>query len=170
MRRTCYASAMKTPLIALAAGTVLAATALVLSAPSAAQQQPPAATPPSGTTAPQPQFVWPARIANARVLPAEIGAERLRATMVGFARSLGVRCTYCHVGPEGAPLTSLDFVSDANPRKEIARGMIRLVRRINAEDLPAMIGPPEEQQRVTCFTCHRGASTPASALPPPAQQ
>ena len=117
---------------------------------------------------PQPEFVWPERIANAQVLPADIGSERLRQTMVGFARALGVRCAFCHVGPEGAPLTQLDFVSDANPHKNIARGMIRMVRRLNAEDLPAILGPaPAEQPRVTCSTCHRGATTPETALPPP---
>ena len=117
----------------------------------------------------QPEFVWPERIANAQMLPAEIGAERLRRTMVGFARSLGVRCTFCHVGEEGAPLTELDFVSDANPHKDIARGMIRMVRELNGEDLPAILGPSEEM-RVTCFTCHRGSTEPATMPVPQAPQ
>jgi hypothetical protein len=114
---------------------------------------------------PQQEFVWPERITNAQVLPADIGAQRLRETMVGFARSLGVRCTFCHVGPEGAPLTQLDFVSDANPHKNIARGMMRMTQRLNVEILPPIVGP-SEQPRVTCSTCHRGASTPETALPP----
>ena len=118
--------------------------------------------------APQPEFVWPERIANAQALPTDIGSEQLRRTMVGFARSLGVRCTFCHVGPEGAPLTQLDFVSDANPHKTIARGMIRMVRELNDENLPAILGPAE-QPRVTCFTCHRGEETPATMPPPPVQ-
>ena len=120
--------------------------------------------------APQAEFVWPERIENARVLPADIGAERLRRTMVGFARGLGVRCTFCHVGEEGAPLSTLDFVSDANPHKDIARGMIRMVGTLNGETLPAILGPGEGP-RVTCFTCHRGeahpATTPAPAPPAP---
>jgi len=114
---------------------------------------------------PQQEFVWPERITNAQVLPADIGAQPLRQTMVGFARALGVRCTFCHVGPEGAPLNQLDFASDANPHKNVARGMIRMTQRLNAETLPAILGP-SEQPRVTCSTCHRGASTPETALPP----
>ncbi len=117
-------------------------------------------------TPPKQEFVWPERIANAQVLPADIGAERLRRTMVGFARALGVRCTFCHVGPEGAPLTQLDFASDANPHKNIARGMMRMTQRLNAEALPAIVGP-SEQPRVTCFTCHRGATEPETMPPPP---
>ena len=155
---------MQTRLIGFAAAVALMGTAALLTAPSTAQ--PPAATPPPPA---QPQFVWPARISNARVLPAEIGQERLRATMVGFARSLGVRCTFCHVGAEGAPLTSLDFVSDANPHKNVAREMLRMVRRLNETDLPAILGPAQAQ-RVTCFTCHRGAATPVTMLTPPPQQ
>ena len=103
---------MKTRLTGFAAAVALTGAAAILTAPSTAQ--PPAGTP--AAPPPKQQFVGPARITNARVLPAEIGAERLRTTMVGFARSLGVRCTFCHVGQEGAPLETLDFASDANPR------------------------------------------------------
>jgi hypothetical protein len=152
---------MKTRLIGFAAALALTGAAAILTAPSTAQ-------PPAGTPAPpsKQEFVWPARITNARVLPAEIGAERLRATMVGFARSLGVRCTFCHVGQEGAPLSTLDFASDANPHKDIARGMIRMAQRLNETDLPAILGA-SQAPRVTCFTCHRGSSHPETQLPPP---
>jgi len=155
---------MKIRLLGFAAAVALTGTAAILTAPSAAQPQQPAATP---TPPAQPQFVWPARMTNARVLPADIGSDRLRATMVGFARSLGVRCTFCHVGQEGAPLTTFDFASDANPHKDVARGMIRLAQRLNETDLPALIGA-SQSPRVTCFTCHRGSSTPARMPPPPA--
>ena len=145
---------MKPPLPTLA----LAVAAAAFGAAVLAQ---PAPAPPA-----KQEFVWPERITNAQVLPADIGAERLRRTMVSFARSLGVRCTFCHVGPEGAPLTQLDFVSDANPHKNIARGMLRMVQALNGETLPAMLGP-SEQPRVTCFTCHRGSTTPETMPPPP---
>lgn len=145
---------MKFPLPTLA----LTASAALFGAALLAQPAPP----------PAQEFVWPERISNAQALPADIGAERLRQTMVGFARSLGVRCTFCHVGPEGAPLTQLDFASDANPHKNIARAMIWMVRELNAQDLRDILGP-SEQMRVTCFTCHRGSTTPAT-MPPPAPQ
>jgi hypothetical protein len=152
---------MQTRLIGFAAAAALIGTAAILTAPSLAQ--PPAA----GTPAPPRQeFVWPARISNARALPAEIGADRLRATMVGFSRSLGVRCTFCHVGTEGQPLSTFDFPSDARPNKTIARGMIRMVARLNREDLTTILGASNEP-RVTCYTCHRGSAQPETALPPP---
>jgi hypothetical protein len=157
---------MKTRLLGFAAAVALTGTAAILTAPSAAQPQPPAATPAPVAPA-QPQFVWPARMANARVLPADIGADRLRATMVSFSRSLGVRCTFCHVGQEGAPLTTFDFASDANPHKDVARGMLRMTQRLNETDLPAILGA-SQAPRVTCFTCHRGSSHPERMPPPPA--
>ena len=152
---------MKIRLIGFAAAAALTGAAIILTAPSAAQP-PPAGTP----VAPRQEFVWPARISNAQVLPADIGADRLRMTMVGFSRSLGVRCQFCHVGQEGAPLSTFDFASDARPHKNIARGMIRLVQRLNGQDLPPLLGA-SETPRVTCFTCHRGSATPETMLPPP---
>ena len=83
-----------------------------------------------------------------------------------FAISLGVRCTYCHVGPENAPLTELDFVSDANPRKDAARGMMRMMADLNDVALPAV--PNLHHPRVSCFTCHRGSPTPETEPPPAA--
>lgn len=146
---------MQMRLMGFAAAMALIGGAALLTVPSIAQ--PPDASPPA---APKQDYVWPARIANARVLPAQIGSERLRMTMVGFSRALGVRCTFCHVGQEGAPLSTLDFASDANPHKDMARGMLRLTQRLNETDLPALLGA-SQAQRVTCFTCHRGSTTPA---------
>ena len=99
---------------------------------------------------------------NLKVLPADISQDQLRATMKRFALSLGVRCSFCHVGEEGKPLSTYDFASDANPHKNIARGMMRLTWRLNGE-LPAISG--EKDAKVTCYTCHRGNKKPATALP-----
>ena len=148
-----YTSAMIRRLALPAAALTLAASIALAQAPS-----PPA--PPA-----RQDYVWPERITNAKVLPAAIGSQRLRETMTGYARALGVRCTFCHVGEEGAPLASLDFVSDANPHKKIARGMIRMTTRINGKLLPAIPGLGEP--KVTCYTCHRGSKEPETALPPP---
>ena len=103
---------------------------------------------------------WPDRIENAQVLPADIGAERLRNTMVGFSRALGVRCHFCHVGEEGVDFSEWDFPSDANPHKDAARGMMRMTVAINAVELPAIDGLHDA--RVTCYTCHRGSAHPAT--------
>jgi hypothetical protein len=85
---------------------------------------------------------------NLKVLP----AQGLQPTMAAFRVGLGVMCTYCHMLP--------DFSSDENPKKEIARGMIKMVMDINARF-------PDGKPHVSCYTCHRGAEEPIMA--PPAQ-
>jgi hypothetical protein len=102
---------------------------------------------------------------NLKVLPQDITAPQLLGTMKFFAQSLGVRCNFCHVGAEGQPLSTYDFASDAKPNKDIARGMIRLVKEING-NLPAITG--QADSKITCFTCHRGSQTPATSPPPTA--
>src|SRR5687767_6776269 len=106
----------------------------------AASFAPAASQPQAGPSAAAkgPQFVWPERMVNAQVLPADTGPDRLRDAMRHFTMALGVRCTDCHVGAEGAPLTQIDFVSDANPLKNAARGMMRMTARLNDELLPAI--------------------------------
>ena len=101
---------------------------------------------------------------NLKVLPQDITAPQLLGTMKFFAQSLGVRCTFCHVGAGGQPLSSFDFASDAKPEKQTARKMIAMVQRLNA-DLPGITGMSDA--KVTCFTCHRGAEKPLT-MPPPA--
>ncbi len=100
---------------------------------------------------------------NLVVLPSGIGRADLISTMKLFSQSLGVRCTFCHVGEEGKPLSTFDFASDAKDHKDTARGMLRMADRLNAE-LPGITGLPDA--RVTCFTCHRGSTKPLTAPPP----
>jgi len=73
-------------------------------------------------------------------------SERLMKVMFAFKASLGVDCTYCHIKDQ--------FEKDDKPQKQTARKMIQLVRDTNTK-LGAMT-------RVTCFTCHRGQTRPAS--------
>lgn len=101
---------------------------------------------------------------NLRVLSPDMTRAQLLGTMKFFSQSLGVRCAYCHVGTEGQPLSTFDFVSDAKDHKATARDMLRLVRHLNNEYLPAIIGLPDA--RVSCFTCHRGATKPSTDPPP----
>ena len=97
---------------------------------------------------------------NLQVLPDTISREALTAIMRNIANSLGVRCTYCHVGREGAPLDSLDFRSDDKQTKHTARDMMRMVRHINGELMPRVAGLEDGRMQVTCMTCHRGAPRP----------
>jgi hypothetical protein len=101
---------------------------------------------------------------NLQVLPKDIGKDQLFPIMKGFAQGLGVRCTHCHVGTEGQPLSTFDFASDAKPTKLIARKMLAMVHRINEQDLG--VKDPKDL-KVTCYTCHRGATKPLTMAPPP---
>lgn len=104
---------------------------------------------------------WPPEsFENLQVLPKDIALQELFQTMSGFTRALGVRCSYCHVGDEGASLDEYDFVSDDKATKRTARQMLRMVGRINdtfLEDLDTRRAPGVTVQ---CATCHRGVSRP----------
>jgi len=73
------------------------------------------------------------------------------AAMQSFVQALGLLdqggCNYCHVE---------DRASDEKMQKVIARNMIIMVRDINARFTNGA-------QHVTCYTCHRGSTTPATA-------
>jgi len=109
---------------------------------------------------------------NLKVLPQDISGPQLLGAMKFFAMSLGVRCTFCHVGTEGQPLSTFDFASDAKKEKQTARRMIAMADRINKEDFGIT---DVSKHKVTCFTCHRGSPHPATeppqagAAPPPAR-
>ena len=102
---------------------------------------------------------------NLKVLPADISGPQLIATMKFFSQSLGVRCTFCHVGAEGQPLSSFDFASDSKREKQTARKMLAMVHRINQEDFGVT---DFSKVKVTCFTCHRGSQHPETQIPPQA--
>ena len=77
--------------------------------------------------------------------------------MRSFTQALGVQCVYCHV--QG------DFASDANPKKEVARKMIAMVRQIDAS-FPSSAGVfPAGYHEVDCSTCHRGNVKPETKAP-----
>ena len=95
---------------------------------------------------------------NLKVLPKDIKKAQLLQHMKEFSKSLGVRCHFCHKGEEGQSLSTYDFASDENPRKNIARLMITMTKKINGEILKDF----KEGQftQVTCQTCHRGQQVP----------
>ncbi len=115
-----------------------------------------AQTPSAPPTATAPQFK------NLQVLPKDITRDQLMSNMKFFAQSLGVRCVHCHVGEEGKPLSTFDFASDAKWQKQAARKMLTMVHRINSEDFGVK---DFKDVKVTCFTCHRGATKPLTAIP-----
>lgn len=115
-----------------------------------------------GSAAPglaQPEWSWPEQAENLQVLPEDFPTQRLRAVMGGFSRSLGVRCAHCHVGEEGKPLSTYDFVSDENPNKDRAREMLRMLESINGH-LEKIEPSGGERVNVWCHTCHQGRPLP----------
>jgi Photosynthetic reaction centre cytochrome C subunit len=76
-----------------------------------------------------------------------------------FAASMGRRCNFCHVNNQG----QWDYASDAKPEKTTAREMVKLVMDINKTTERLKLDP------VSCYTCHRGRTSPQSipALPLP---
>jgi hypothetical protein len=99
---------------------------------------------------------------NLKVLTPEVN---ILGVMQGVNAALGVQCTYCHV--------QVDFASDDNPKKEIARNMFRMLKDItlnfpdSGNDFfkSRYLPFPEGKQYVTCYTCHQGSITPVSNLP-----
>jgi tetratricopeptide (TPR) repeat protein len=107
----------------------------------------------------QDEWKWPDKPANLQVLPKDWSGQRLSPVMKGFTRALGVRCTYCHVGEEGKPLTTYNFPSDANPNKDRAREMYRMLGDINAH-LKKIQPGGDRRVNMWCSTCHRGRPKP----------
>src|SRR5689334_16213122 len=96
----------------------------------------------------------PEKTKNLKVLPKDMPVRAVLDTMRTFAGALGVRCTFCHVGNEGEPLSSFDFASDKKPEKEKARVMLRMVAAINGEHLPKLKDREQPPVAVSCATCH----------------
>lgn len=99
---------------------------------------------------------------NLQVLPQDISEEGLGHVMDGFKYALGVKCSFCHVvGDDG----KMDWASDENHHKEIARDMMRMTMDINVNYFK--VQNPQDFE-VDCFTCHNGSKhpekTPAAAF------
>jgi hypothetical protein len=134
--------------------TLMGAAALFGISVATAQTVPaPTSSPPAG-----------APFKNLQVFPKDIARPQLLANMKFFSQSLGVRCTFCHVGVEGQPPSTYDFASDAKKEKQTARRMLAMVHRINQQDFGVT---DFNNAKVTCFTCHRGSQHPLTS--PPAQ-
>lgn len=85
-------------------------------------------------------------------------AGRVLAVMeFGYARSLGVNCTHCHV-PE-------KWEAEDKPQKQIAREMAAMAAGINGEMLKGIKNLKSASPTVNCTTCHRGEVKPATNLP-----
>ena len=107
----------------------------------------------------QEKWSWPEKPKNLQVFPKDWSGTRLRPVMVGFTRALGVRCSYCHKGEEGKPLSTYDFASDENPNKNRAREMYKMLGDIT-DHLKKIQPSGDKPVNMWCHTCHHGRPRP----------
>ncbi|MGD9630279.1 MAG: c-type cytochrome [Pyrinomonadaceae bacterium] len=86
-------------------------------------------------------------------------AQLLAIMEMGYARSLGVNCTHCHVPQK--------WESEDKPQKQIAREMSAMVSTINGDLLSKIKNLKGTPPTINCTTCHRGEIKPALNLPVP---
>ncbi len=99
---------------------------------------------------------------NLKVLPKNITKEQMDSTMKHYAKSLGVKCGFCHErGADG----KFDFPSDKNKHKEVTRDMIKMTNKLNKKYFDNELDRKTGLAVVTCFTCHNGNEHPAVQPP-----
>ena len=65
----------------------------------------------------------------------------------------------------------MDFASDANEHKAIARQMVRMTNKLNSKYFDVKAGKDlSGRLEVTCYTCHNGKADPTRLAPATAQQ
>jgi hypothetical protein len=94
---------------------------------------------------------------NIQILKGMPAGRMLRVMELGYARSLGVNCTHCHV--ENA------WEKEDKPTKQIAREMMKMTSTINSDLLKPIKNLKSESPIVNCTTCHRGQIKPELNLP-----
>ena len=99
----------------------------------------------------------PEKPTNLKVLPKNISEDELTQVMRGFNAALGVKCGHCHA-PKANGEKGLDFPSDANTNKDIARAMMRMTNKINKKYFKEK--HDGVVQNINCETCHNGKTEP----------
>jgi photosynthetic reaction center cytochrome c subunit len=94
---------------------------------------------------------------NIQMLKGMPAARLLRVMELGYARSLGVNCTHCHVADA--------WEKEDKPTKQIAREMNAMAGVINNEQLKKIKNLKGPNSIINCTTCHRGQTKPALNLP-----
>ena len=69
------------------------------------------------------------RYKNLKVLPKNTNKQQMDSIMKSYTASLGVKCNFCHVFNQEQK--AMDFASDANEHKDVARDMMRMTNKLN---------------------------------------
>ena len=94
---------------------------------------------------------------NIQMFKAMPAGRLLKVMELGYAKSLGVDCTHCHVAGQ--------WEKEDKPTKQIARDMAAMAANINKELLPKIKNLKSAEPVINCTTCHRGQTKPALNLP-----
>jgi hypothetical protein len=94
---------------------------------------------------------------NVKVLTG-LTAQQFQEEMNFIVQGLGVTCGTCHVRG--------NFASEDKPQKQTARKMLEMVKAINKANFPDYKPKDGESVlgRVTCYTCHRGETSPKTSV------
>jgi hypothetical protein len=94
---------------------------------------------------------------NVKVLTG-LYAQQFQDEMNHIVQGLGVTCNTCHVRG--------NFASEEKPIKLKARQMLEMTRALNKQYFPDYQPQAGESVlgRVTCYTCHKGETTPKSTV------
>ena len=95
---------------------------------------------------------------NLKILPKDISSDDLMAIMESFNYALNVKCGFCHAPQKENP-EKLDFASDDNPTKDVARYMMKMTNEINEKHFKDHKKDGVLMQ-IGCQTCHNGHPDP----------
>lgn len=99
---------------------------------------------------------------NLQILPKDISHDSLMDIMHEYTHSLNVHCNFCHAKSATDP-DELDFASDANGKKKVARYMMKMTAEIN-EKYFAEANYNSRTLMVSCYTCHHGNKEPDTLM------
>jgi hypothetical protein len=93
---------------------------------------------------------------NVQILKQVPAGQLLDIMRMGFSRSLGVRCSKCHIMGQ--------WEKDDKDDKQVARDMMKMTSTINNDLLKNIKNLMSDKPEVTCATCHRGQEKPATTM------
>jgi hypothetical protein len=96
---------------------------------------------------------------NIKILKGVPAGRLVNIMNLGFGRSLGVSCGFCHVPGK--------WDLDDKEEKNTARLMFAMVQTINRDFISKLPNDRSGPPVVNCFTCHRGNARPMSQEPAP---
>jgi hypothetical protein len=96
---------------------------------------------------------------NIKILKGVPAGRLVNIMNLGFGRSLGVSCGFCHVPGK--------WDLDDKEEKNTARLMFAMVQTINRDYMSKLPNDRSGPPMVNCFTCHRGNARPMSQDPRP---